>query len=179
MVIRVSGYPGSGKTTLCRHLAEALGYEYHYAGGIFREMAKEKRMSIEDFYIQLAVDPKVEHEVDDKQKAIMAIRNNLIMEGRVAPFLPCPFKTCNILVTVSAEESARRALMRPENAGRSLEDMEAQTLARVEAEDKHYYALHKIEGHLDPKHFDIVVDTTSMTPDQVFECVMKELATKN
>lgn len=176
MVIRVSGYPGSGKTTLCKQLADALGYEYHYAGGIFRQMAAEKGMSIEEFYIALSADPATENEVDKRQEALMASKDGLIMEGRVAPFLACPFPTKNILLTVSIEEGARRNLGRPENEGRSLDDMKDQTAKRLAAEETHYRALRGIESHLDPKHFDIVVDTTDITPDEVFSAVRARLA---
>jgi cytidylate kinase len=175
MVIRVSGYPGSGKTTLCKRLAEALGYQYHYAGGIFREMAKEKGMSIEDFYKALDKDPELEKSIDAKQEEIMCKSDNQIMEGRYAPFQPCPFDTRNVLVMVEPSESARRGLLRPENAGRSLADMQRQTEERVLVERKRFNDLYGIENHLDPKHFDIVIDTTGLTSDQTFEKVMSEL----
>jgi predicted cytidylate kinase len=175
MVIRVSGHPGAGKTTLCKRLAAALGYEYHYAGGIFRQMAAERGLSIEDFYAALAADPAAENAVDERQERLMAEKDNLVMEGRIAPFLPCPFPTCNILLTVEPRTGAARNAQRPENTGRSIEDMEARTQERLEAERNHYRALRGIEDHLDPSRFDIVIDTTTLTPDEVFSAVMNAL----
>src|SRR3990167_7672007 len=49
-VIRVTGHICSGKSSLCKELANALGYEYHYTGGIMRQMAAEMNLSMEDFY---------------------------------------------------------------------------------------------------------------------------------
>jgi CMP/dCMP kinase len=174
-VIRVSGYPGSGKTTLCKRLAEELGYEYHYAGKIFRDMANERGQSIEEFYASLSAEPELEKSVDEKLGALMQKQDNLVMEGRVLPFLPSPFKTVNILLTVDEHEGARRALERPENAGRTLEDMAHQTAGRLSTERKRFQDLYGIEDHLDPKHFDIALDTTGLTPDGTFQTIAGRL----
>jgi len=56
-VIRVSGNIGSGKTTLSKRLAKELGYGYHYTGGIFRKLAAEAGLSIEDYYAQVSANP--------------------------------------------------------------------------------------------------------------------------
>lgn len=174
-VLRVSGYPGSGKTTLCKRLAAELGYEYHYAGGIFRKMAQELGLSIEQFYEQISEDPSIETTVDDRQAAIMMQSDNLIMEGRIAPFKPSPFRPCNILLTVAPREGARRQLLRSENAQHSLEKMAAHTESRTETERAHYRSLYGINDHFGKQHFDIVIDTTELTRDEVFEQVMREL----
>ena len=39
--VLLSGALGSGKTTLAERLSDGLGYEYYYAGGIFRRMAEK------------------------------------------------------------------------------------------------------------------------------------------
>jgi cytidylate kinase len=66
MIITIGGNLGAGKTTLAGKLAAALGYEELYVGGIFREMAAEKRLSIEEFYAQIKNDPALEREVDQR-----------------------------------------------------------------------------------------------------------------
>src|SRR3989344_2592842 len=80
-VICVGGHLGAGKTTLCKKLAKHLGYHYSYAGGMFREMAKERGLTIEEFYSQLVTDPVLEKSVDDRQIDLMMSRDGLIMEG--------------------------------------------------------------------------------------------------
>lgn len=178
-VIRVSGYPGAGKTTVCQELATKLGYEYFYAGKIFRDLAKQKNLTIEEFYSFLALDPSQEQAVDDYQTKLMATKDNLIVEGRIAPFLPCPFEKINVLLTVEADEGARRLQMRSENKARSIAEIKQRTASRVADEHAHYQSLYNIADHFDPKHYDIVFDTTKSTAEksvaEVFARITKKL----
>ncbi len=175
-VIRVSGYPGSGKTTLCKRLSTALQYRYYYAGGMFRAMAEKEGLSIEEFYKKLSSDPAVERKVDEELAALMRTENNLLVEGRMAPFQETPQKSINILLLVSPEEGARRERLRPENNARSMEEMMVYTKERIENERHHYYSLYGIEDHFDRGRFDIVIDTTTVSPDEVFTIVLQELS---
>lgn len=168
-VIRVSGNPGSGKTTLCRRLADYLGYVHHYTGGIFREMAREKNLSIEEFYAEMASNPDLEKTIDERQAELMRKNDNLVVEGRIAPFQPSPYKTVNILIKVDPEEGARRRMGEPENGGKSLEEILLLTEARIQNEREHYKAIYGIDDHLSEKYFDFVLDTTNLSPDEVFE----------
>jgi len=83
-IIRVSGNVGSGKTTLCEMLAKELGYKYYYTDQIFRDMAKEKNLSIEEFYEQMKNDPETEKRIDIKQMNIMLETDDIIVQGRMA-----------------------------------------------------------------------------------------------
>src|SRR5487761_2208604 len=103
MIITIGGNLGAGKTTLANNLANELHYAQLYVGGIFREMAAEKNLSIEQFYAQLKEDPSVEQEVDQRQATMMREKDDLIVQGRVAWYFAksSPFKVFNILLTVS------------------------------------------------------------------------------
>ena len=84
-IITFGGYIGSGKSTVAPLVAQALGYENLYVGGIFREIAKERGMSLEKFYASLASDPELERSVDARQIDLMH-RSNLVVQGRMAYF---------------------------------------------------------------------------------------------
>ena len=177
-VIRVSGHQGSGKTTLCKRLAEEMGYAYTYVGGIFREMAARQNKSIEQFYGELANDPEREKKVDAEIAASLATKDNQIIEGRMAPFWETPFKKINLLLTVDPIEGARRQQERDENKDIPLEEMARLSAERLANERQRYKSLYGIENHFDPRHFDIVIDTTKLSKDEVFEKAWSEIQIK-
>ena len=174
-VIRVGGHLGAGKTTLCKRLAEHFGYRYSYTGGIFREMAKEKGLTIEEFYSQLVADPALEKSVDDRQVALMMTRDNLVMEGRITAFLPCAFRPIGLFIKVDETEGVRRQMNRPENQNKRFEEMLALSRRRVQDERERYRALYQIPDHLDESCYDIVVDATFLSPDELLKETVRRI----
>lgn len=166
MVIRVGGNIGAGKTTLCNMLAVYLGYRYFSTGNVFRDMAKKRGLTIEEFYSQISSEPALEKAVDKGQTALMNTIDNLIVEGRIAAFLPCSFKTVNVFLKVDEEEGARRILRREENKERSFEEILNLSRQRVEEERARYRALYGIKDHLDEHKYDIIIDTSPMSPEE-------------
>lgn len=170
-IIRVGGNLGAGKSTLCSRLAAYFGYEYSYTGGIFREMAKEKGLTIEEFYGQLVADPVLEKSIDDKQIALMMSKDNLVVEGRVAAFLPCSpgSRKINLFIKVDEETGVRRQMNRPENQSKTFEEMLVLSRKRIRDEQERYWSLYQIPDHLDEKCYDVVIDATHLSPDELFE----------
>lgn len=174
-VIRVTGNIGSGKSTLCKKLAQMLKYEYHSIGGIMRQMAAEACLSLEDFYKELEENPGLEREIDSRQEDLMTTKDNLVVEGRMAPFLGCVFPTVNILLKVRPEEGARRIQKRPENQGKTVEELKQMTEKREQMERKRYWELYGLDNHLDENDpiFKLVIDTTFMTEAEILDRAVK------
>lgn len=174
-IIRVGGHLGAGKTTLCKKLAEHLGYQYSYTGGVFREMAKERGLTIEEFYSQLVADPALEKSVDDRQIDLMMSRDNLVMEGRITAFLPCAFRPVNLFIKVDEVEGVRRQMNRPENHGRTIYEMLVLSRKRVREERERYQLLYEIPDHLDEKCYHLVVDSTYLSPEELLQEVIRQI----
>ena len=49
VTITISGTPGSGKSTVAEILEGKLGIKYVYSGMLFRDLAKEHKMTLEEF----------------------------------------------------------------------------------------------------------------------------------
>jgi predicted cytidylate kinase len=179
MIITIGGNLGAGKTTLANRLAEALRYEQLYVGGIFREMAAEKNLSIEQFYARLKDDPAIETAADQRQAAMMREHDNLIVQGRVAWYFAKSslFKIFNILLTVDPATGAQRSGERKENIGKTTDEMVIATAKREKMERERYAMLYGIEDHLDPKHYDFVIDTTLLTEEEAFDKVLHVVKT--
>jgi predicted cytidylate kinase len=177
-IIRVSGHLGAGKTTICERLAETLGYRNYYTGDIFNQMAREKGLSKEQFYKEMSAFPELEKEIDKRQEQLMLTEDNLIVQGRIAPFLKHnpKFKKINVFFRVSDEEGARRQLRRSDNKGKTYEEMLAISRERTCEERKRYGILYPhIPDYLDEKLFDIVIETENKSEDDVYREVMAKI----
>ncbi len=178
MIIRISGNQGSGKTTMARRLAEKLGWQFSYTGGIFREMAREAGLAIEEFYAKMKADPELEKSIDRKQEALMMAEDNLVVDGRLAAFQNTVFPAFNIFLKVGRLEGARRQKLRSENRHRELEEVAASTDERMANERARYKDLYGIEDHMDESRFDYVLDTTELDEDAVFQSCLRAVMAK-
>ena len=84
MRITVSGLPGSGTTSLARHLAATRNYTLISAGEVFRQMAAEKGLDIAEFGRRAEQDPSIDREIDARQREIAESRDEIIAEGRLS-----------------------------------------------------------------------------------------------
>lgn len=180
MIITIGGNVGAGKTTLASKLAPALNYEQLYVGGIFRDMAAEKKLSIEQFYAQLKDDPAIEQAVDQRQAKMMRETDNLIVQGRIAWYFAksSPAKVFNIFLRVDPSTGAHRSGERKENVGRSADEMVIATVEREKMERERYRMLYGIEDHLDPAHYDLIIDTSTLGEQEVFQKALDAIQVK-
>jgi len=176
-IITISGNIGSGKTALSTRLAEALGYDELYMGNVFRELAKEKGMTIEEFYAALKNDPEIERAVDRQQADFMKLNNDIVMQGRMAWFFAkeSTFPAFNVFLRVDPKIGAERSGKRKENAGRPLEAIIKANTAREASERERYKILYDIENVQDPTHYDFVLDTSKLTEDETFKKVFEKI----
>lgn len=177
MIVTIGGNIGAGKTVLAGKLAAALGYEELYMGGIFRQMAAEKGVPIEQFYRALRENPAVEREADARQAELMRMHDNLIVQGRISWHFAAdsPFPLFNIFLKVDPAVGAERSGMRSENSGKSLSKVAAENSEREAQERERYRTLYSIEDYHAPEHYDLILDTSHLTETEVFENVLAEI----
>jgi len=87
MRITVSGLPGSGTTSLSRYLAECHGFSMISAGEVFRQLAKEHDMELDEFGRLARENPSYDKMIDARQKEIAEQRDNIIVEGRLSGWM--------------------------------------------------------------------------------------------
>jgi len=180
MIMTISGTPGSGKSTVAEILAKKLNAERIYVGGIRRELAREKNLTLQELNQYAATHPETDVEVDKmaaaKARELEKKGATVIVEGRTQfYFLP---ESVKIYMKVNPEEGAKRIwkdlqskeTQEKRNEGRipSFEAMKKRIYEREEedaARYKKYYSL----DHRDESHYDLVIDTTSLAPEQVAE----------
>ncbi len=84
MRITVSGLPGSGTTTLARHLSDLHGYRMISAGEVFRQMAQERGVDLPELGRMAEKDPAIDRDIDFRQREIAEREDDIVAEGRLS-----------------------------------------------------------------------------------------------
>jgi len=153
---------GTGSTTAAKKIADDLGLEYVYGGAIFRKRAVELGIPLEEFVEALERNPEQERRVDDSLIEIGRTKDNVLIESRTIGWIfPRDIPSTRIWLTCDLEERLRRV------RGRDHHPRSPENLLRREASDnRRYWALYGIRPD-DFSPFDLVVDTTEKSVDQV------------
>ena len=180
MIITISGTPGSGKSTVAEMLVKKLRLERIYIGGMLRDLAREKDMTIEELTAYAKNHPEIDRQVDEKTRdqarAWAQEGKDVLVEGRVQFFfLP---ESVKVFMKVDPEEAARRIwkdLQNKEIRGKrneqivsSVKKVTEKILQREEEDAKRYKKLYGID-HRQESQYDFVIDTTAITPEQAVE----------
>jgi len=91
LFITVSGPPGCGATTLTEGLAEALNCGYVIGGDIFRDLAEERDLSLQQLIAKAEEDDTIDRALDKRLRRIAeqwgAANKAFILESRLAGWL--------------------------------------------------------------------------------------------
>ncbi len=183
MIISISGNPGSGKSTVAKILIDKLGAERIYVGGIRRELARKKGMTLEELNEYAKTHPETDVDVDraasEKARELERGGKVVIAEGRTMfHFIP---ESIKVYVKVDANEGARRiwqdlqkkelADARNEGAIGSIEEMKEKVARRHKEDSARYVQYYQIDPS-DESHYDFVVDSTKIPAVEVAEKIL-------
>lgn len=183
MIIALSGMPGSGKSTAAKQLAEKLGWPRYYIGGLRREAARKKGMTLEEYNKLGETDPTTDKEVDEMQKKLGQEQDNFIIEGRTSfYFIPQALK---IFIDVEEKEGAKRIWNdlqqnNKRNEGKnlkSIEDVIKLNRERVASDKKRYQQYYGFDAY-NKKNYDYTIDSTNMTTNEKFDKIYKIVKTE-
>ncbi|GAC1333730.1 MAG: AAA family ATPase [Chloroflexota bacterium] len=161
MRLLLSGLSGTGSTTAARRIAEDMRLDYVYGGQIFRNLAVERGVSLEDLAESLEQNPETEKEID--RRLIQAgMRDRVLIESRTVGWIfPREIQSVRIWLTCELPERLRRVQAR-EHHPRSADNL----LRREASDNRRYRKLYNIEPE-DFSPFDMVLDTTYLSVDEV------------
>ena len=177
MIITISGLPGAGKTTVGKLLAVKLGYTFFSVGDLRGRMAMGKGLTIEQLNRIGEKEDWTDREADEYVRKL-ADKDNMVVEGRMAfHFIPASFK---IFLEVGLAAGAERIFrdQRPDEYGNdNPDDVRRAIEKRVKSDEARYNKIYGID-FLDRKHYNLVVDTTELTPEQAVETILEHIKGK-
>lgn len=170
MKITLSGVSGSGKGTVGNLLAKEFSSPFVSTGEMFRQIAKDKGISLNDLHKRAETEPDIDRMIDDKTMAYGAEHTNFIFDARLAwHFIPDSYK-----VFLDCEDSERfRRISDREKIKQS--EAEDKTIERENLMRKQYKIIYGIKDYMEKSHFDIVIDTTKLTPQQVVDEIISRM----
>jgi predicted cytidylate kinase len=170
MRITISGPPGSGKTTVCKLVADRLRLQVVVSGHIFRKMAQEASMSLADFGRMCEIDPEADKALDQRMVEIARSSDDMLLEGRLTAYMLTRHGIPALRVLMDADLDVRAARVANREGG-TVEIRKAEIVEREECEATRYRTYYGIDIR-DRKVYDLIIDTTYLTPEQVAERII-------
>jgi cytidylate kinase len=171
--ITIFGLAGTGTSTVGRKLSLILSLKFESSGNIFREMAKSNDMSLAEFGKLCETDSQYDILLDKKIEEFGKKNNDILVESRLAyHFIPDSIK---IKLKCKNEIRIKRISDRD---NLSLKDAKIATEKREENEKKRYLKYYNINDMGDDKYFDIIVDSSYISIEEVCDYIIKKLREK-
>ena len=174
MHIAITGKLGSGKSTIAKALSEKLGFETYSTGSVQRRAAAEMGLTTLELNEKMMTDPAFDHIIDDAVTSISKERDHIIFDSRMAWHFAC--NAFRVFISVDPDEAARRVF----NAGRgdvetyaSVNEAKDALLKRGELERERFLAIYGVD-YTDPSNYDLVIDSTSSSPDEMSDIIIRE-----
>jgi len=127
IVVTIGGPHGTGKSTYARIIAKEFRIRYVSAGRLFRDLAKEKGIALEELGNRAAEDPGIDHLIDQRS-AEEAKKGNVVVEGQLAAWMAKDIAQIRIYLNAPDEvrfaRIARRDHVDYETARKQTEDRE-------------------------------------------------------
>ncbi|MBU4315223.1 cytidylate kinase family protein [Patescibacteria group bacterium] len=175
--ITVSGDIGAGKSTFAKHLAEILDIPRIYMGQFMREEAAKRKITLDALGKLFEKDPELDRQLDELQSERSRYVQRGVFEGRTSwHFVENP--TVKIFLSVDPQIATERIWQDRSDKRDQYSTIEALHKAnqkRKESEIYRYKTYYGIDVY-DTNNYDLVIDTTDLDIDQVFEQAVIKIA---
>lgn len=176
-IISLAGDLAAGKGTVSKILMEDLGYGVYRNGEYARKLAKEMGLDITSFNKYLAEHPEIDLQIEKSASEYAKTNDNFIIDARLGWYaVPESFK---VYLRVDIDVAAKRAFEDNNRKGTeqfaTVEEQKRDMIERFRLENERYWNLYHVHKE-DMSNYDLVVDTTNMTPNEVANKIKEEYA---
>ncbi len=174
-IISLAGDLASGKGTVSKILIEDLKYGIYRNGEYVRKLAKEMNLNITSFNEYLAKHPEIDQQIENSAAEYAKTHNEFIIDARLGWYaVPESFK---IYLKVDIDIAAKRAfednLRKGTEKFPTVEEQKQDMIRRFKLENERYWKLYHVHKE-DMSNYDLVIDTTYKTPEEVANIIKEE-----
>lgn len=174
-IISLAGDLASGKGTVSEILMKDLQYGIYRNGEYFRKLAKEMNMDVTEFNKYVEKHPEIDKKIENSAAEYAKNHDCFIIDARLGWYaVPESFK---VYLKVDIDVAAKRAFgdekrKTTENFA-TVEEQKRDMIKRYNIENERYWQLYKVRKD-DMSNYDLVIDTTNLTPNQVADKIKQE-----
>ncbi len=170
LVITLSGPHGTGKTTYAKAVAKKFKLRYISAGQLFRQIAKEKGMTLEELSEQAANDELIDKLVDDRTRHD-AEKGNVVIEGQLAGWVVGD--RANVKIRLVSPEDVRIRRIAKRDRMR-IAQARKQTVGREDNQRERYKRYYGIDVD-DASIYDFTIETDKHSISQTSRLLEKTI----
>lgn len=159
-VIAIGGLHGTGKSTYAKAVAGEFGLRLSSAGKLFREIAGERGLSLEEMSELAKRDPSIDEEIDALTKREVE-KGSVVVEGQLVAWMAGEAADMRIYLFAPDELRFKRIA---ERDGLDIGRAREQTRIREAAQKERYLNLYGIDAN-DLSAYDLIVDTSLLPLD--------------
>lgn len=170
--ITLSGYAGSGKSTVGKEIAKLLNYEFTSIGNYTREIAeKDYQMTINEYQKECRLNPDLDYKIDQQFTSICNAGDRMVIDYRLGfHFIK---KAFHVLLRVTDKNASERL----NSANRKNEDTTPQDITyRNQQMKDRFQALYKVDFS-DDENYDMVIETDDLATNEIAQLIMKHFLT--
>lgn len=178
LVITIDGPSGAGKGTLANFIADELDINCYSAGDFFREIAKDRDLSVEELSEQ--ADKETDIKVD-KRTLEKGLNEDCLIESRIASWVLGDFSDLSIYVKADLEERAKRIFSDLEEEQRQGEqevsniEEAKEKVSKRDKDDKERYEEYYGIDISNIQSYDLVINNTNLSIERQNELIESEL----
>lgn len=168
--VTISGSICSGKTTLFWDLYKKLNWPTFSAGHFFRDYARNQQVSLQKAEEQ---DTQLTKIIDYGMKELLTKERHIILEGWMAGIMANKLPRVLRVLLVADEKARIKRFAKREKC--SIEQAKQKIKQRAENVFAKLEQIYGRSDFLDPKNYNLVIDTTDKKADEVLSGVLRKL----
>ena len=165
-VVTVGGLHGTGKSSVADAIAKKFDLRRMSAGVVFRQLAEERNLTLEEFSRVAEGNEEIDRLIDDKLRE-EAEKGTAVIDGQLAAWMAGDNADLKILLTASTENRIRRI---SERDGTDFEYARRETITREGSEKARYLEYYGVDVS-DHSIYDLIINTDKYDLEEVIAIV--------